>query len=70
MLAPENRGCQQGFRMCDGWRLVAFQGENGDGGEGAEPGADGVPARLVAPRPADDETLLGDHHEQAHRRRL
>lgn len=37
MLAPENRGCQQGFRMYDRRRLVASQGENGDGGEGAEP---------------------------------
>ena len=40
MLAPANRGCQQHFRTWDAWRLVECHGENGDGGEGAEPGAD------------------------------
>ena len=39
MLAPANRGCQQHFRTWDAWRLVECHGENGDGGEGAEPGA-------------------------------
>jgi hypothetical protein len=59
MLAPRNRACQQRCRTCDAWRLMAFGGENGDGGEGAEPGVDGVRARLVAPGRADDETRRG-----------